>query len=114
MAKKPRRKRTESVFSNNFKKVLTDRQITLKMASELAEVPYSTIADWQNGAVPNQIEAVGRFCKKLGVDFEWLMLGTKSSIDVEQLPPEELFDEQDVGLEGIFRIKAVRLVKRNT
>lgn len=114
MAKKarPRRKKVESVFSKNFQKVLDERGLTLKQAAELSGVSISTCADWVSGSNPNNLTAVGDFCRKLSIDFEWLVLGRSSNKPLSEIPINELFDEQDVGLSGLFKISAVRLTKK--
>lgn len=89
-----------------------NRNISLKMAAELSGTAVSTVSDWTSGTMPNDIEAVGEFCRKLGIDFEWMMLGTTKNKSINSIPIDQLFDEQDVGLEGIFKVSAVKLVHK--
>ena len=100
-------------FQKNFNEVLKSRGLTLKMAAELAELPLTTIAGWTEGSSPNDLAAVGRFCQKLGIDMLWLCSGLKTSSDLTKIPLDELFVEEGTGWDGIFRLKATRLVRKS-
>lgn len=112
MPRKSKKEQAPSAFQKNFNEVLKSRGLTLKMASELAELPISTISGWTSGNSPSDLEAIGRFCQKLGVDFMWLCTGLKTSTDISQISLDELFSEQDTGFDGIYRLKATRLVRK--
>jgi hypothetical protein len=113
---RPKKQSTTSVFSVNLRKVLDERQLTLKMAADLMGVPYTTLVEWANGASPSNIEAIGGFCRKMGIDFQWLLTGVHSRTSAVDLPAEDLlreyFEERDDGLSGLFKITATRLVRR--
>ncbi|MGE4233213.1 MAG: helix-turn-helix domain-containing protein [Bacteriovoracia bacterium] len=111
---KPRRKRIESPFHKNFDRILKERDLNLKQAAKLMGVPYSTLASWgAEKSIPSDLSAIGRFCKLIGVDFEWLLTGEPSrALDNSKFQIEDLFVEEDVGLEGLFKIKAVKLSRK--
>lgn len=109
---RPKKIKTTTIFATNLKKVLEDRQLTLKMAAELMGIAYTTLVDWANGSSPSDIEAIGGFCRKLGIDFAWLMLGQRSESNLSEVPLESLFEEQDAGFDGLYRLRATKLVRK--
>lgn len=108
---RPRRKKIESPFSENFQKVLNSKGISLKAASEMMGVPYATVTSWINTqGVPNDLAAVAKFCRQVGYDFEMMVTGTPSQFNIEDLPLERLFQEQEA-FDGLYRITAKKLVR---
>ena len=105
MPKKKNNLKPKSVFTTNFNKLIADRNLSVRMAADLLELPYSTVADYTTGASPTNLEAIGKFCKKLGVSFSWLMLSEEPSNRTQSLTLESLFDEQsETSFEGIYKI----------
>ena len=90
---------------------MEERRLTPKIAAELAEVPRSTFGEWLNGASPTDLEAVARFAQKLGVSFEYLLLGkvvTQAAPDIK-----EIFDvAEETSLSGLFQIEIKRLTPK--
>lgn len=87
---------------------MEERKLTSKLAAEMAEVPRSTFGEWLNGATPTDLEAVARFAQKLGVSFEFLLLGkvvTQQPQDIKDL--FEIADE--TSMSGLFQIEIKRL-----
>lgn len=111
MSRKSKKGQTTE-FQKNFNEVLKARGLTLKMAAELAEIPLTTVAGWTEGSSPNDLAAVARFCQKLGIDMLWLCSGLKASTDLSKIPLDQLFMEEGTGWDGIFRLKATRLVRK--
>jgi transcriptional regulator with XRE-family HTH domain len=112
--KKPRRSRSESsVFAKNLGRILKDRNISTRVAANMANVPQSTLQDWLQGSAPSDLEKVNNLAKALGVSFTYLCLGHHESPSLESAPLEAIFDEVESGIEGIFKISAVRLIRKS-
>lgn len=113
MKNKPIRKRAESPFSKNLKRILADRGISQKVAAELAGVSQSTIVDWTAGSNPTDPLAVQKLCRALKCEFEWLLTGEVSKLEIKGLSLAELFEVQDEpAFSGLFQIEAKRLKRK--
>jgi transcriptional regulator with XRE-family HTH domain len=108
----PRRSRVDTPFAKNLAHILKERQLTAKAAAEICGVAPSVIADWLGGGAPANPLAVQKLATALQVSFEWLLTGTTTSVAAPNISLTELFEEHDVGLNGIFKIEAKRLVRR--
>jgi transcriptional regulator with XRE-family HTH domain len=104
----PKRKKVDSPFAKTLNRILKDRGITLRAASEMANVPLSTIADWTSGSSPSDLNGVARLAKALGVSFEFLCLGKEETIDRKNFQLSDLFEETKA-FDGIYRITATKL-----
>lgn len=105
--------KTKSPFAQNLKRVLEERGISQRAASELAGVPTSTIGDWLSGVHPTDALTVQRLARALKTDFEWLLTGEIGKADLSSVPLGELFDlECEPTFTGIFEISARRLKRK--
>ncbi len=109
MTKKNEHKTT---FSKNLTKLLKERAISLRAAASLAQVPYTTLNEWTSGRSPTDFHAVARLAKALGVSFEYLCIGTEKSTPISEIPLDAIFNEKETKFEGIFKIKAIRLTRK--
>ena len=104
-----RKKRTTlGPFATNLKRILEERRITAKAASELAQIPNSTLGQWLAGAAPLDLEAVNRLAIALDVDFQFLVLGKAAPPKAQR--SEDFFEiENEASLSGLFQIEIKRL-----
>ena len=110
----PRRKKTDIPFAKNLQKVLKERGLSQRAAAEIAGVSVTTINDWLSGTSPANLEAVLKLCRALKTEFQWMLTGTRDSVDTKDLTLSEIFDIQDdPAFSGIFKIEAKRLKRRN-
>lgn len=114
MKKMPVRKRIDTPFAKNLKKLLVERGISQRAAAEIAGVNSATINQWLSGTQPNDAMAVLKLSKAFGCDFQWLLTGQHSERSkLGEIGLSELFDIQDeAALTGIFMIEAKRLKRR--
>lgn len=116
MAKpKPAKKRIESPFSKNLKSILEERGVSQKAAAAIAGVTPVTINDWihNTSSAPQNHIAIQRLCRALNCDFEWLLTGSQSRVDLQNISMAELFEsEPDPSFSGIFEISARRLRRK--
>jgi transcriptional regulator with XRE-family HTH domain len=113
MKRKPIRKRVESAFATNLKNLLKERGLNLKTASHLAGVNPAVIHAWVNGGQPHDLNAVAKLAEALKTDFQWLLTGMNSKLELKNLALTELFDVQDdPTFSGIFLLEAKRLKRR--
>jgi transcriptional regulator with XRE-family HTH domain len=112
--RKPARKRIESPFRKNLKRILEERGIAQKAAAAIAEVTPATMSDWvSGGSVPHDHQKIQKLCRALKCDFEWLLTGSQSRTDINDISMTELFDsEPDPTFSGIFEISAKRLRRK--
>lgn len=115
MAKqKPARKKIESPFSKNLSSVLAERGISQKTAAAMAEVTPATMSDWTSGAsLPHDHLKIEKLCRALNCDFQWLLTGTHSQVDLQNISLAELFEsDKDAMFSGVFEISARRLRRK--
>jgi len=110
---KPARRRIDSPFGKNLKKVLDERAISQRGAAELAGVQVSVINGWLTDSIPHDLSAVQKLCRGLKVDFEWLLTGERSKLNMGDVPLSEIFDVTDEpDFNGIFEVSARRLRRK--
>lgn len=110
---KPARKKAQSPFAKNLKAILSERGISQKAAADIAGATTSTINDWLAGSHPADLISVQKLARALNVDFEFLLTGSKSRINPQDISMTELFDgEPDPSFSGIFEISARRLRRK--
>ena len=109
-----KKRKKDSVFSKNLKKVLDERSINQKTAADLAGIKKNVLNDWLAGTTPQDLQAVQRLATAINCDFEWLVTGTTSKKHkVDELPLTQLFDiETDSTFSGLFLLEAKRLKRK--
>ncbi len=111
---KPNRKKVQSPFAKNLKAILAERGLSQKAAAEMAGTSTSTINDWLASVQPTDMMCVQRLARALKIDFELLVTGSQSRIDIKDISMTELFDsEPDPSFSGIFQISATRLKRKS-
>jgi transcriptional regulator with XRE-family HTH domain len=111
--KKPKRKRSEaSVFAKNLSRLLDDRGISHRVAAQMIGVSQSTFASWISGSAPNDLNKVASLAKALGVSFSYLCLGIEEHPSRDEIDLSDLYEEENVSFDGLYKIKAIRLVKK--
>lgn len=107
------RNSTVSPFSVVMRKLMEERKLNAKLAADMAGVARSTFSEWLNGAVPSNLDAIANLAMKLGVSFEYLLLGkvvTQQPQDIKDI--FEIADE--TSMSGLFQIEIKRLKPRNS
>jgi len=94
-------------FSAKLTRIMRERHLTLKQVSEMANVPLSTVSDWTSNTTPQDLIAVGRLARSLGVSLRELLLNeSEEAKTVVNLA--DLFDEEDF-FDDICRVSIRRL-----
>jgi transcriptional regulator with XRE-family HTH domain len=108
-AKKGRKTKAPSTFSKNLKKLLDEKNISMREMSRKIGVSASVLHGWTQGAVPNDTHLVLKLCRELQADFQYMMTGVPSgTVPVKRI--EEMFDIEDGhALNGIYVIEAKKL-----
>lgn len=110
---KPARKKHQSPFAKNLKAILAERNISQKIAAQMAGTTTSTVNDWVSGTIPSNMISVAKLARALNCDFEWLLTGEQSRLNLQNISMTELFDsEPDPSFSGIFEITAKRLRRK--
>ena len=99
----------ELQFPKMLKKLLKDRTITQKQAASLAGVTESVMSDWINGCAPQNLVAVKRLAKSLGVSVSYLLFGS-SDDDGFKVSLEELIQAEDTPImSGYYKIELTKI-----
>jgi transcriptional regulator with XRE-family HTH domain len=97
-----------------FRRVLAsiqrERGLTLGQMAHLAGVGKSVVHSWLAGASPQNLRAVSRLAKALGLSLEEILLGERP-VASKGLAFMESLDEQEV-LNGLCRVNIVKLIPR--
>lgn len=110
---KPARKKNQSPFAKNLKAILSERGISQKAAAEMAGTNTSVVNDWCAGSQPADLISVQKLARALKVDFEFLLTGVQSRLNIQDISMTELFEtEADPTFSGVFRIEAHRLRRK--
>lgn len=109
--KRPARKRVESPFAKNLKAILAERGLSQTAAASIAGVSPTVLNDWLHStSVPNNLLAIQRLCRAINCDFEFLLTGSQTKLNLKEIALTELFEsEADLSFSGIFQIEAKRL-----
>ncbi len=108
-----RKKKIDSPFGKNLKAVMTERSLSVRGIAEIAGVGPSVVQDWLSGTNPHDYLSVSKISHTLKIDFQWLLTGTHSQVNVKNLSLSEIFDVQpDPSFSGMFIIEAKRIKKR--
>lgn len=102
---------SKSPFTKNLVSLLDERNLSLRAAAQMAGVAQSVMAGWAAGAQPTNMMAIHRLAKALGVSFEWLLTGIRSTENNPDFDLSEWFEEED-GFSGLYRLEARRLVRK--
>jgi transcriptional regulator with XRE-family HTH domain len=109
--KKIKRKKKEAPFSKILCDLMDKRGVKISEAAKVAGVSISTISDWKTGSTPQDMFAVKKLAKHLGVSLEYLLTGedTQNQSYVENKKLEDLFEIGDSLYEGIAKISIQKI-----
>lgn len=105
------KKQQTSVLAKKLERILKERNISTRVAADMAGVGQSTIQSWLCGSAPADLQAVAKLARGLGVSFSYLCLGEHESVNVSELPLSSIFQEEEF-FEGIIKLKAIRLTRK--
>ncbi len=98
-------------FAINLSRLLKEKKISARSAAKIAGVPPSTLAQWLEGVMPLDLEAVHRLAVYFNVDFQFLLIGKMPEPKAPR--PEDFFDvASESSLTGMFQIEIKRLVPK--
>lgn len=98
-------------FAINLAKLIKEKSISVRAVAKVAQVPSSTLAQWLEGVMPQDLEAVHRLAVYFSVDFQFLLIGRMPEPKAPR--PEDLFDvANEASLTGMFQIEIKRLVPK--
>lgn len=97
-------------FAKILKRLMEERQLTVRAIAEMAGVSSSVVQSWLNQAIPHDLQAVAKLAQALGLSFKGLLLGESETIN-HAITPAEFFDESDL-FEGICKVSIKKLTPR--
>lgn len=92
---------------------MKDRALSLRAVADMAGVGVSSVADWLNNSSPTDYMKVARLAQRLGIGFEWLLTGLEAEPPRAPLRLEDFFEEESTEIEGLWRIKAVKIRRKD-
>jgi len=109
---KKRQGTDELPFAKNLKRIMGERNLTVRAVAVMAEVKGpSIVMSWLSSANPHDLKAVAKLAKALNIGFKELLLSEVEGQRVEDLTASDLYNEQDF-FDGICRIKIQRLIPK--
>ena len=109
---KRKRKKEKRPFSKILFRLMSERDMTLKDASEIAGVSISTISDWRNGTTPEDYQAVQKLANHLGVSLSFILTGKEDIVENSIPSVTEVFELGDDLFDGYAQITIKRLIPR--
>ncbi len=110
--KKKRQGTDELPFAKNLKRIMDERNLTVRAIAVMAGVKQpSVVMSWLSNANPHDLKSVSRLAKALNMNFKELLLGEVESETVKAMSIADLFDEKEM-FEGICKINIQRLVPK--
>ena len=109
---KRKNKKEERPFSKILHRLMSEKEMTLKDASEVAGLSISTVSDWRNGAAPENYLAVQRLANHLGVSLSFILTGSEDVVGNQVPSVVEVFEEGDELFDGYAQITIKRLIPR--
>jgi transcriptional regulator with XRE-family HTH domain len=110
--KKKRQGTDELPFAKNLKRIMDERNLTVRAIAVMAGVKQpSVVMSWLSNANPHDLKSVSRLAKALNMNFKELLLGETESETAKAMSINDLFDEKEM-FEGICKINIQRLVPK--
>lgn len=107
-----RLKKTQAnAFTTNLNRLMTEKNISVRRAADMAGVSPSTVNSWRSGSAPTDFKAIRKLAKGLRVSFEFLLTG-ESEIRSAEISLTEIFEEESPIFDGYARISIKRLIPR--
>jgi transcriptional regulator with XRE-family HTH domain len=108
-----RRPREASMLANNLIALMSQKQITVRQAAEIAGVGHTTVVNWRGGALPEDFRAVRLLAKALGVSFSFLLTGEDDTRPNGAPSVEEIFQDGGFLFDGFAKITIQRLIPKS-
>lgn len=113
MAVKKRKRSGPTPFSKILRSLMTEKNLSVRAAADIARVGISTIDNWRAGALPEDYSAVKRLANGLGVSLSFLLTGEDEVRGNDQVPTiTEAFDDGGTLFDGYAKITIQRLIPR--
>lgn len=112
MATEKRRQGTNKLpFSSILRKLMNERDLSVRAVAEMAGVSPSVIQSWISSANPHDLVAVGKLAKALNLSLRELLLGETEHSQFESSNIKDIFEEKDF-FEGICKVSIQRLIPK--
>lgn len=98
-------------FAINLATIIRENKLSARAVAKIAGIAPSTLAQWLEGMMPQDLEAVHRLAVHFNWDFQFLLIGKKPELKSPR--PEDLFDvASEASLTGMFQIEIKRLIPK--
>lgn len=107
-----KKKKDLGPFSKILRALMAEGHTTIAQAAKAAGVSASTIADWREGANPENYLAVQKLAEHFGVSLSFILTGKEEKT---QTAPTitQVFDESDYLFDGYAKITIQRMIPKN-
>lgn len=83
---------THMGFSENLRKLISDRSLKLTTISTATGIPISTLSEWTAGREPKVSEALIKLCRYLDVSLDNLVLMNNNEIHNPRITTQVVFE----------------------
>lgn len=113
MAVKKRVRSGPTPFSKILRRLMSEKNMSIREAAKIAKVASSTIDNWRGGALPEDYSAVKRLAKGLDVSLSFILTGEDDSPEKDHVPTiTEAFEDGGALFDGYAKITIQRLIPR--
>ena len=100
-------------FSERLKKLLDEKNISLRKAARIANVSPGTLTNWTSNGTPKYFKAVKKLAEALGTSMSFLLIGEDDSRPWGNAQVTEAFLETRQLFDGYAKITITELVPRH-
>lgn len=107
-----KKKKVQGPFSKILSALMKEKNTTIAQAAKAAGVSSSTIADWKEGASPENYLAVQKLAEYFGVSLSFILTGKEEK--TQALPTiTQVFNEGDYLFDGFAKITIQRMIPKH-
>lgn len=105
-------KSNKDSFAQRLKKLLSEKDISLRKAAKIAEVSPGTLTNWTSNGTPKDFKAVKKLADALGTSMSFLLIGEDDSRPWGNAQVTEAFEESRPLFDGYAKITITELLPR--
>lgn len=107
-----KKKKAQGPFSKILRALMKEKNMTIAQTAKAAGVSPSTIADWKEGASPENYLAVQKLAEHFEVSLSFMLTGKEEK---SLLTPTitQVFDEGEFLFDGFAKITIQRMIPKN-
>lgn len=96
-------------FADNFKLLMKERGVTLRVISKVTGVPTSTLSEWTAGRDPKLGEPIMKVARFFGVSLEFLVTGHDPNEEAVKGIISNIEENFTTIHQGVYRVRVEKL-----